>query len=318
MVKMQLTRKALYNTLKYHHPLEAEKWQQENLRSLTLEELFSRLEKLGCIMDKDSFCLFAEEINTPEDFADDLVEDPKKQDQIFLPVFELWRRLLPFKPSFSVITDELDEQIHYYNTGLRDDCLLEALNAVLIALHCFLDKDLSKKECQELLENHTAYDVEGFLYEYLQEFLDKNQTSLAAGLLESFKPFIQDTAWFTLLELRLFFQKESKEAVVVLQQLLSTARALQDPEFYLELLVVIAVNVDKEIFLEIAELALPLLEIEDQLQELLSSLALFWNSLDEERKEGEVLLYLNARKSIPLDQAISAEARRKVRVFLAV
>ena len=83
-------------------------------------------------------------------------------------------------------------------------------------------------------------------------------------------------------------------------------------------MVVIAVNVDKEIFLEIAELALPLLEIEDQLQELLSSLALFWNSLDEERKEGEVLLYLNTRKSIPLDQAISAEARRKVRVFLAV
>ncbi|MEI6531861.1 MAG: hypothetical protein WCN87_03475 [Chlamydiota bacterium] len=316
MAKMQLARKALYNALKYHHPLDAEEWQQEDLRLLSLEQLFARLGKLGCNLDKDSFCLFAEEVDSPEDFADDLIEDPKKQDQIFLPVFEIWRRLLPLKPSFSLIADELDEQIHCYNAGIRDERLLKALHAVLIALQSCLDKDLAKQDCQDLLETNTAYDVEGFLYEYIQESLDENQIALASDLLEAFEPFIKDAEWFSLLQLRILFQKDPEEAEELLKDICFLAGELQDPEFYLEILGILAAKGDKEIFLEIAEAALPLLETEDQLQELLSSLALFWSSLDKDHKEEAVLLYLEARKNIPLDRALSAEDQKKVRVFL--
>lgn len=313
---MQLERKALYNLLKYHHPEEAKLWQRADLRPHTLASLFASLRALGPIFDESSFRSFAEECESPEEFAGELAEDPEIEDQIFLIIFELWRRLMPAKKSFSLIADELDEQIHRYNQGLRDENLLKSLYLVIDALQCGLDKGLPVEDLHTLLETNTAYDVEGFIYDYIQDALDEEDAKLAAELLEAFDPFIKETSWFTLLSLRLLIQENPEEAEELLTEVYEIAGELQDPEFHLELLSLLSCYGDKGAFLELAGDTLSLIETEDQFQEFLSLIALFWRSLDLETKEEAALHLLKARKHIPHNTALSSHEKDKVRLLI--
>ena len=125
---MQMQRHALYNLLrmnwKEHKDLDVEPWQVEDYRKLSLEALFKRLSDLSISLDRVSFLAFADDLDTPEDFADSLNDesdnDPMVQDQIYLLIFELWRRLIPEKQSLSIFCDELDRRIEMYDSDTED------------------------------------------------------------------------------------------------------------------------------------------------------------------------------------------------------
>lgn len=116
-----LQTKALYNLLRLNaaeDPLiQAESWALEDLRALPLEELFARLNRRGVQLDRSRFLEFANKCDTPEDLTDLLLpdEEDKARDPFYLIVFELWRRLLPERPSLSIFCDELDYQIALYD-----------------------------------------------------------------------------------------------------------------------------------------------------------------------------------------------------------
>lgn len=314
---MQLERKALYNLLKYQHPDEAKSWQKDDLRQRSLPDLFARLKIQGLSLNETSFRAFAEECDSPEDFVRDLLDDPQEEDQIFLLVFELWRRLLPTKRSFSLLADELDEQIHHYNAGLREDSLLTTLYLVIDALQRGLDQGLSREECQNLLEAHTAYDVEGFLYDYIQETLEQSDLKTASDLLEAFDPFVKDEAWFSLLSLDLLIKSHPDEVDAALEEALELATDLEDGEFSLELLSLLVHFVRPDIFLDLAQETLSFLETEDQLQELLSLLAHFWHSLDKEAQEAPYLSALKKRCKLPLERSLSPQDRADILQLLS-
>jgi hypothetical protein len=83
--------------------LDLEPWQVEDYRSFPLDGLFEKLEDLGFSIDKDSFLELAADVDTPEELTKTLKGEASDdaEEEIYLVVFELWRRLLPDKPSLS-------------------------------------------------------------------------------------------------------------------------------------------------------------------------------------------------------------------------
>src|SRR5271156_2097938 len=99
---MELKGKALFNLLRISwiedRSSDVKQWQVEDLRDMTIEELFSRLKRLGIILDQEGFYLYAENCDGPEELADCVwfeEEDLEGHDKAYLLLFELWRRLLP-------------------------------------------------------------------------------------------------------------------------------------------------------------------------------------------------------------------------------
>ena len=103
---MQIERRALYNLMRLnwlHNPsMPVEPWQVDDYRSMPLETVFERLRFHDIDFDRNLFTELANEYDTPEQFTDavlaDVDTDTVTQDQVYLLIFELWRRLLPEKP----------------------------------------------------------------------------------------------------------------------------------------------------------------------------------------------------------------------------
>src|SRR5947208_7129015 len=120
-----MQRRALYNLLRLNwlrdRSLPVEQWQVENYRNLPIETLFKNLTHLEINSDRISFLSLTEEFDNPEElteaFFTDNSPDPKKFDQAYLNIFELWRRLVPEKLCLSIFGDELDYQIDLYDQG---------------------------------------------------------------------------------------------------------------------------------------------------------------------------------------------------------
>ena len=124
---MKIQTKAIYNLLRLNAQetsgADVEPWALENLRDISLDALFQRLSVWGISLDKNSFISFAAECDTPEDLAELLQEEsvsPKQHDQVYLLIFELWRRFLPEKQSLSIFCDDLEGFIYDYITELLD------------------------------------------------------------------------------------------------------------------------------------------------------------------------------------------------------
>ena len=99
---MHLKGKALFNLLRIHWledpKSEVKKWQVDDLRKLDIGELFSRLKKLGLILDEQGFYLYAENCASPEELVDFIwveSEDLEGQDQAYLLFFELGEGCFP-------------------------------------------------------------------------------------------------------------------------------------------------------------------------------------------------------------------------------
>ena len=119
-----MDKRALYNLLRLNYQedptLAVESWQVQDYRGFSLEDLFNQLKEINIHLDKPSFEIYVENTEDPEDLTQLLSEDVeniKTQDQVYLLVFELWRRLAARKPSVSLFCDELDRKIEEYDRG---------------------------------------------------------------------------------------------------------------------------------------------------------------------------------------------------------
>ena len=115
---MELKGKALYNLLRINWledpSIGVQPWQVEDYRVLSTADLFSKLEKLKIPLNEESFLLYVESSDSPEELVECLClddEDLEISDQSYLLLFELWRRLIPEKESLSIFCDELDRLI---------------------------------------------------------------------------------------------------------------------------------------------------------------------------------------------------------------
>ncbi|MBI3237120.1 MAG: hypothetical protein HYZ48_05435, partial [Chlamydiales bacterium] len=146
---MQMQGRAFYNLLKISYledpSIEIAAWQVEDYRSWSLEALWSSLKEKGVVLDEASFLAYAENSDSPEDLTEcicvdeeDEEKDMDRFDQIYLLLFELWRRLLPQKQTLSTFCDHLDQLIESYDQGEMEE--EEPLQQALRDLENILDE----------------------------------------------------------------------------------------------------------------------------------------------------------------------------------
>lgn len=305
-----MNRRALYNSLRMNWILDpsidVEPWQIEDYRTLPIDEIFERLDDKDIHLDKTTFLAFADNVDSPEDLTDGLLEDLKddvtSQDQVYLLIFELWRRLLQEKPSLSIFCDELDQQIHLYDSGQVKNVapIQDALANLLVILNENSDDGADPIEAFSCIDDGCANNIESFLYDYIAEQIDNGNNLYAAELLDGFSSYMRDAKWFDFLRARTLSSTDPKEANQMIQRLV--AKAIKEPnlEFNLELLSFLVSVGEKETFDRLVKTSLPLIKLEEDFQDLVAISADFFHRLDRETVENTLQNILNMRAKTPL------------------
>lgn len=307
---------ALYNSLRinwlHDNSVPVEPWQVEDYRDLNLETLFDRLKLQEINFDRASFLHDADQVDTPEELTELLLEnresDTTAHDQVYLLIFELWRRLVPEKPSLSIFCDELDHQIHLYD---KNEANLEAIEDMLATLQLILedheDEGGDPSQLFQTVCRGCANDLETFLYDFIAEQIDGGNLSYASELLEPFAQFVSDPKWFDFLKVQVLFESEPVEATRLLQKFIKNSATQKDLEFNLDLLLFLLSVGEQRDFMSLVKKTVPLLECEQDFQDLLSICIDFYHRLDDETKENTIQDMLKRRSGVNLKQAIPSK-----------
>lgn len=320
---MAIERRALYNSLKLNWlrdpSAQVERWQVEDLRVFPEDALFWRLKTLNWPLSKEHFLTLAESYHSPEEMVEDLVGDGETQsatyDQVYLTLFELWRRLMPEKQTLSIFCDELDHQIYLHDqqAGKESQALVDVINELLVVLNENADAGISPQTCMESILAHSAHDVEEFLYDYITDQIEVRNFTYAHDLIEGFYPYVSDVKWFDFLNVQLEIIHDGLETFTAFQGIMKKVKT-PSLDFYFEILAFLTQYGDQTTFAFFVKKALPMLETEMDLTDLVSLTADFYHYLDDDLKEKEVLTWLKGREQ--LDQ--EKELDRQDPVLLAV
>ena len=309
---MDAERRALYNSLRINWQLDpnlaVEPWQVEDYRSMPLNNILERLKLQDIELDKNSFLAISQDFDTPEELTDHLIGDqdvdPKTQDQIYLLVFELWRRLIPEKLAFTVFCDEIDYQINLYDSGKIEN--VEIMQDTIANLQVVLDENTDQGvdpiEAFELISQGCANDLESFLYDYIAEQIDAGDDLYATELLDDFSAFVKDVKWFDFLRARLQASIDPALSDQLIRNIIDEATTFPELEFNLEVMTFMVIAGKKEDFLKLIKKTLPLLKTEEDFQDLLSIVADFYHRLDLDDIEIAILDLVRKRSQRPLEK----------------
>lgn len=302
---MEIERRALYNSLRMAWLLDpkiaVEQWQVEDYRALSSEQLFSKLKEKEIQLDKVSFQILSENFETPEDFTDDLIADsdvsPKTEDQIYLIVFELWRRIITDKPCLSVFCDELDHLIYQYDRGDLNlfKSIEDAIANLAVILDANVDEGVAPKDVFSMICKGCANDLETFLYDFITEQIELKNTLYAADLIESFSPYVLDVKWFDFLKGQIFADIDDDESHAIIIKLVAKAVQDKDIEFNLELLAFMIKKSNEKEFAHLVKQTSFLMEEEADFQDLLTVCIDYYHRIDKESKELAIQSILKKR-----------------------
>ncbi|MBS0654486.1 MAG: hypothetical protein JSR46_01805 [Verrucomicrobia bacterium] len=311
---MEMASKALYNSLRIsvlQDPgIVADDWQIEDYRMLPLEGLFRRLEDHEIFLDRASFMAYADEHDSPEELLAALISedqaDTEESDRIYLLIFEIWRKLVPEKQSVSLICDELDYQIFLFDEERleRREPLEDALAAFYSTLVENLDSGLSEKEIFLAISEYCAHDLPSFLYDYISDLLDQREHSFASELLEQFYPFVPDKLWFDFLCARIVGINNTRQASQRIRMIIQETQRSSYLALNFEILTYLSHGIDIELFREVAHLILLQVESEEDLQDLFSTTADFFESYGDKNGQKQIGELLANRKDKSLDGSL--------------
>lgn len=319
---MNLQTKAIYNLLRLNaqesSEADVEPWMIEDLRAISAEELFQRLESQGISLDKNSFVSFAHECDTPEDLADLLLDEEipvKQHDLVYLVLFELWRRIMPERQSLSIFCDELDHRISLYDQGVLESD--EPIQDILANLQEILDEN--QDEGQKPLEifraisEYCAHDLDGFLYDYISELLDGGDVGYALELIEDFFPFLPDSIWTQFLRARALSFSDVSKANAEVARILDEHPENETP-FLFETLRFLSVSGDHRLFIAVIQKIIAQLQTEEEFEELMEIAADYYRRLDQDEIEMAIERLMKKRSTKtfafdPSDPDLKAFAR---------
>lgn len=325
---MEVDRRALYNSLRmnwlYNSNINVEPWQVEDYRSMPSEGIFDRLRLQDIYLDKTSFMALADQYDSPEDLTENLLADidadAMTQDQVYLLVFELWRRFLPEKPCMSIFCDELDYQIYLYDSGQVDNP--ESIQDTLANLAVVLDENADQGNeptvVFETISTGCANDVESFLYDYTLEQIEEQNYSYATELLDDFSEYVKEVKWFDFLRARLLAATDQNGANLLVKQIIHEMIAEPDMEFYLEVLTFMVQAGQVDDFLRLVKLTVPLLECEEDFQDLLTICADFYHRLDYDDVEVAIQNILKKRVKNSFDTILNDRDPDIAELFKAI
>ena len=303
---MQLKGKALFNLLRISwledRTADVKPWQVEDLRDVDIQELFSRLKKLGLILDEQAFYLYAENCNSPEELVDYIwieEEEIERRDQTYLLLFELWRRLIPDKLCLSVFCDELDQLIELYDKGAleNEEALQNATGILEDILDDAFDQEGDSKKVFNEVASYCAHDLERFIFDYISDQILSGNETYSSELIDAFADYISDRRQFNLLRARLLALYDLEESNILYSRVLEELR--EEPDLELNLLVAESLihHGDVRLFMQAVQQALPLLKTEEEFQNLLAMIAEYYRCLDRDEEESIVKNLLSDRSS---------------------
>lgn len=305
---MQFKGRSLYNllkvSLKEDPSIKTESWQIRDYRELSVEELLKLLGEIGISLSQETFLLYAENCDTPEDLLETLWVDESDlvgQDKAYLVLFELWRRWVPEKQSLSIFCDELDHLILLYDDGLLDN--EERLQIALGELEDILDESIDHgADAQEIFQSvmrYMAHDLEQFLYDYILDLMDASNELYASELIDGMSPYVAERKWFDLLKARLFSLSNSPETAIFVSRLLEQAEEEPDVPFLMEVAHFLISWEDTSLFLECVRMLAPFIQEEEDLVEVLKIIATFYQTLDKEDEAQKIEKYLERMEKEP-------------------
>lgn len=322
---MELKGKALYNLLKINAlddpKVASAPWQIEDLSTLSTSKLFERLNRLHLPLDENSFLLYANEAESPEELTDYVwvnEGDEEGQERAYLLLFELWRRLLPEKQSLSIFCDTCDQLIDQYDRGVLED--EEGLENALCILEDILDnacdtEELSPEDAFAEVARHCAHDLESFLYDYIAEQIEAEDQLYASELIDAFYDFVSDKKWFDFLRARLFFSARSDESNLLIERLLEQLQEEPDVGLLLEIIDSLVHCGHSNLFRQAVKQALPLLKTEKEFRELLKMSGEYFRCLDKEKEEKAIQELITNRSHIAVDSPFHASDKNLMRFY---
>lgn len=315
---MQIQRRALYNLLRQNWildpQLEAEEWQVEDYRSLSMEALFQRLAALGFKLDRNSLLAYADECDSPEDLTDHLLADNESidahaEDKAYLLIFELWRRALPERLCLSVFCDELDHQINLYDRGdiQRPESIQDSLANLQEVLDENTDQGVDPSEVFAAVSEGCANNIDEFLYDFIADQLDEGNISYATELVEGLYVYVPDQKWFDFLRARILVESDPTAANAVFAKLIDDVEADPDLEFSLEILSYMVQGGERTLFVSLVKQVLNRIKREEDFQELLSICVDFYRRLDYDWEEQALQAILDSRSDKSSDDNVARD-----------
>jgi hypothetical protein len=306
---MKIKGRALFNLLRMSwtedRSSEVKQWQVEDLRDLSIEQLFLRLKELGLILNEEGFFLYAENCANPEELADCVwfeEEDLEGHDKAYLLLFELWRRLLSDKFCLSVFCDEFDQLIALYDRGelLDEEPLQYAFSIVEDILDDAYDRQEDVKRLFSEIANYCAHDLEHFIGDYIADQIEEKNDVYASELIDAFYDYATDYRRFDIMRARAFASSDPEKSNLMFGRILE--ELAEAPDLSLVLLVVESLihHGHALLFMQAIRQALVLLKTEEEFQNLLAMVAEYYRCLDQDTEEGTIKGLLDQRSSRPL------------------
>ncbi len=322
---MSLEPRGYFNWLRYRalqdSSLQVEDWQIADLRTDSLEKLFLKLKKIDVDIDKATFYQEAENCSSPEELTVKLFGNKDNIDQVYLLIFELWRRLLPEKAGLSLFCDELDHLIYLYDEGKleSDENLQDALAALLDVLDENLDLGADAQTLFSALDNYLGHDLEVFLYNYSFDQIDASNDLYAEDLIEDFYAFVKIKKWFDFLRIKIASKKDVVEANLILQSLIRELEQKPDLDLQIEILKFMVEIGDPELFVDLAKRTIGLIDQEEDFVELAEIISDYYRRLDLEKKEKSLKKILekhrNEKKAVSKSKTLNQLRKEFVEIL---
>lgn len=295
---MFLQRKALYNLLQINLPRiesgelkvgDLQPWQTENYRQQPTDRLLERLGNLGISFGNGEFTAYADTFDEPEEMLDALAKerDPLEQDQVFLLIFELWRRHFPEKRTLSIFCDELDYQMTQYDLGHESE-IADTLEYLLQILEENVDKGLNPFDVMQTLQTYCANEIESFLFDYILTQVEEGNRDYASELLDGFYPYIKETIWFDYLKARIEHLNDPEIGCRLFEKLTVRVGAGTSIDLVEEILYFLADSGNHSLFYDLAVKMFDLMKVEDDFREFLEICYIHYDHM-ELREPGLVL-----------------------------
>jgi hypothetical protein len=223
-------------------------------------------------------------------------------DQVYLLLFELWRRLVNDRPSLAIFCDELDQQIYYYDHDPDEhaESIQDSIANLLVLMDENADQGVSNREIFQAICHHCANDLESFLYDYILDQIDSGQGAYAHELIDNAIDYVGEPKWFNLLRVHLLALSDPAAVPGLVERLYALYGSEHDLDFDLELLTLLADGAQASLFVVIFKDAIPLLRAEESFQDLLSIAIDFFAHNSNERAAAEARHLLKKRADFDL------------------
>ncbi len=305
---MDFKGRALFNVLRINYRdgllKDVKPWQVEDYRTLSDETLFHRLTFLDIHLDEESFLLYIQECESPEELTECLLDESLSIDarqQIYLIVFELWRRLGADKQSLSIFCDELDAIIEEYEDGKESarEPLYQALEALEDILDESVDQGNEPKAAFSTIKSYVCHDLEAFLFEFISHLIDKGHETYPSELIDAFQEYFEDARWLDFLRIRLVSLVDLTDTLPMFERLLEELEEQPNFQLYIEVLKFLTYVGDSKQFQYVFEQVITLLKTEEDLDELLDVAMNYFHTMEKTEEEQEVRDLIESRGSLP-------------------